>query len=64
MAEIELDNNIRYALYNEAEQIIIDEAPILPLWFDTDGYALIKPWVKGYLFAPITVPKYKNISIE
>lgn len=63
-AEIELDNNIRYALYNEAEQIIIDEAPILPLWFDTDGYALIKPWVKGYLFAPITVPKYKNISIE
>ncbi|SVE63697.1 uncharacterized protein METZ01_LOCUS516551, partial [marine metagenome] len=63
-AEIELDNNIRYALYNEAEQIIIDEAPIFPLWFDTDGYALIKPWVKGYNFAPITVPKYKNISIE
>ena len=63
-ARTELDQNRRYLLYNQAEHIVVDEAPILPLWFDTDGYALVKPWVKGYSFTPIIVPKYKDLYIE
>ena len=63
-ARTELDQNRRFLLYNQAEQIVVDEAPIFPLWFDTDGYALVKPWVKGYSFTPIIVPKYKDMYIE
>ncbi len=37
------------ALYREAEKILIDEAPKLPLYFYTK-VALIKPYVKGHHF--------------
>ena len=63
-ARTEIDNNRRFLLYNQAEQIIVDEAAIFPLWFDTDGYALVKPWVKGYEFTPIIVPKFKDVEIK
>ena len=63
-ARTEIDENRRFLLYNQAEQIIVDDAAILPLWFDTDGYALVKPWVKGYEFTSIIVPKYKDLYIE
>ena len=32
-AQVEQDTKIRYELYNQAEQIIINEAPWLPLWW-------------------------------
>ena len=63
-ARTEVDNNRRFLLYNQAEQMIVDEAAIFPLWFDTDGYALVKPWVKGYEFTPIIVPKFKDVEIK
>lgn len=63
-ARTEIDNNRRFLLYNQAEQKIIDEAAIFPLWFDTDGFALVKPWVKGYEFTPIIVPKFKDVEIK
>jgi len=63
-ARTETDNNRRFLLYNQAEQIIVDDAAIFPLWFDTDGYALVKPWVKGYEFTPIIVPKFKDVEIK
>jgi len=63
-ARTETDNNRRFLLYNQAEQKIIDEAAIFPLWFDTDGFALVKPWVKGYEFTPIIVPKFKDVEIK
>lgn len=39
--------------YNRAEQILMEEAPIAPIYQYTNG-RLIKPWVKGY---PITNPE-------
>ena len=63
-ARTEIDNNRRFLLYNQAEQMIVDDAAIFPLWFDTDGYALVKPWVKGYEFTPIIVPKFKDVEIN
>ena len=44
-ARTEIDNNRRFLLYNQAEQMIVDDS-YFPLWFDTDGYALVKPWLK------------------
>ncbi|EHD21198.1 MULTISPECIES: peptide ABC transporter substrate-binding protein [Brenneria] len=39
--------------YNRAEQILLEEAPIAPIYQYTNG-RLIKPWVKGY---PIANPE-------
>lgn len=43
----------RNADYNAAERILREQAPIAPIYQETNG-RLIKPWVKGY---PITNPE-------
>ncbi len=50
----------RNADYNQAEQIIAEQAPIAPIYQYTNG-RLIKPWVKGY---PITNPEDVAYSQE
>ena len=48
-----IDVNERNSLYNRAEQIIAEDAPIAPIYQYTNG-RLIKPWLKGY---PIKNPE-------
>ena len=50
MASNETRAKARNDDYNQAEQILADQAPIAPIYQYTNG-RLIKPWVKGY---PIT----------
>jgi len=48
------DQSVRYPALHEAEDILMDEMPILPLYFYTDPY-MMKDWVKGvvkYTFGP------------
>lgn len=63
-ARTEPDPLRRIDLYHRAEQTIIDDAAWLPLWFDTEGLALVKPHIKGYRFTPIVVPKLRDVYIE
>jgi len=44
--------------YNKAEKIIVEQAPIAPIYQYTNG-RLIKPWVKGY---PINNPEDMSYS--
>ena len=62
-ARTEQDVTRRVALYQEAEQIIVDDAAWLPLWFDTDRPALVKQRVQGYKFTPIAIPKYRDVWV-
>ena len=54
-ARTESDISKRIEMYQHAEQIIVDDAPVL---FTTHSlsYQLVKPYVKGYIFTPISVP--------
>ena len=62
-AAIEQDEETRFALYQEAEQLIIDDAACLPVWFGRN-YILVKPYVKGYTLSPLGIPLLSNVSIE
>jgi ABC-type oligopeptide transport system substrate-binding subunit len=53
----------RMAMYREAEQILIDEAAIVPLFYSRH-HVLLKPWVKYYPLAPVGVLLLKNVLIE
>ncbi|MEQ4923534.1 peptide ABC transporter substrate-binding protein [Proteus hauseri] len=53
LSGITIDDNERNRLYNRAEQIIAEDAPIAPIYQYTNG-RLIKPWLKGY---PIENPE-------
>jgi ABC-type transport system substrate-binding protein len=54
-ARTEQDVTTRIGMYQQAEQMLVDDAAVL---FTTHGlsYALVKPYVKGYVLTPITIP--------
>lgn len=54
-ARIEQDVTKRIAMYQQAEQLIVDDAAALFTvhWL---SYELVKPYVKGYVLTPIDVP--------
>ena len=54
----------RNALYQKAEEIIVNDAAWVPLWFSGERYALIKPHVKGYRLTPMIIPKLLDVSLE
>ena len=62
-ARVETDETARYALYNQAEQKILDDAPWVPLWFDGESKLLVKPNVHDYLLPPLIIPKLRYVYI-
>ncbi|HMV96730.1 MAG TPA: peptide ABC transporter substrate-binding protein [Anaerolineales bacterium] len=62
-ARIEQDVTKRIAMYQQAEQMIVDDAPVL---FTTHSlsYELVQPYVKGYVFTPIAVPLERYLWID
>lgn len=60
-ARIEQDPVRRVALYRQAEELIVDDASWLPLWFPGQRYLLVKPYVKGYQPTPIIAPKLRYV---
>jgi oligopeptide transport system substrate-binding protein len=62
-ARIERDVATRIALYQQAEQIIVNDAPVL---FTTHSlsYELVKPYVKGFVFTPISIPIERYMWLE
>ncbi|MFC2032703.1 peptide ABC transporter substrate-binding protein [Chloroflexota bacterium] len=62
-AAVEQDPNVRFNMYQNAEQIIVEDAAVLPLFFSR-SYVLIKPYVKGYMLSPLGYPFLNEVSIQ
>ncbi len=62
-AAIEQDEAVRLSLYQQAEQLVVDDASCLPLWFGIN-YILVKPYVKGYELKPLGVPDLSKVYLE
>ena len=60
-ARVEQDQEARFALYNQAEQFIVDEAPWAPLWHSNGDSYLIKPYVKGMVLSPLVIPRFRYV---
>jgi peptide/nickel transport system substrate-binding protein len=43
----ETNDSLRYQLYQQADQLMIDDAPVVPLWYDK-VVRLVQPNVKGF----------------
>ena len=63
-ARTETDQALRYSLYQQAEEIIVDEAPWIPLWHSGEQYVLVKPYVKDYYLTQLIVPRLRFVRIE
>ena len=62
-ARVEQDVTKRMQLYQQAEQIIVDDAPAL---FTTHSlsYVLVKPYIQGYVLTPIDIDLMRYLSID
>jgi len=61
-AAIEQDHAKRMMLYQKAEQVVVDQAPVLPLWFNSN-YVLVNPRVKNYSIDPLGVPRFNLVTL-
>lgn len=62
-AALEKDNAVRFKVYQQVEQMILNDAPVIPLSHSRE-YWLTKPYVKGMVYPPMIIPRLKYISIE
>lgn len=62
-AALEEDTQRSLELYRQAEQMLIDDAACLPLWFG-ENYILIKPYVQGYKLNPLGYAKLNEVKIR
>jgi oligopeptide transport system substrate-binding protein len=62
-AAIEQNRAVRLAMYQQAEQLVVDDAPCLPLFHGTN-YILVKSYVKGYELSPLGIPDLSKVYID
>ena len=57
------DQERRMELYRQAELILVDEAPVVPVYYNRE-HVLVKPWIPGLRASIITGNILKDIVIE
>ena len=62
-ASLEQDFEISMKLYRQAEQMMVDDAACLPLWFG-QNYILVKPNVEGYELNPMGIADLSKVSVD
>jgi oligopeptide transport system substrate-binding protein len=60
-ARIERDEDARFDLYHQAEELIVADAPWVSLWHNRGDYALAKPFVNDYFLFPLVIPRFKYV---
>ena len=57
------DNNKRMELFVEMQQVLMDEMPVMPIYF-RNTMALVKPYVKGFTCDNSGHPLFRAVSME
>lgn len=63
-ARVEPDQTIRFQLYNRIEQMIVEDAPWVSLWHSSESRVLVKPYVKDYYLAPMSISKLRYVYLD
>ena len=63
LAAVEINEEISTELYRQAEQILINDAACIPLYFDRN-YILVKPYVSGYELNALGMVKLNEVYLE
>jgi peptide/nickel transport system substrate-binding protein len=59
----EENDSIRMKLYQQADQLMIDDAPVVPLWYDK-VIRLVQPGVKGFYPNSLNLLELRTCSIK
>ncbi len=62
-ALMETNDSLRYELYQQADQIMIDDAPVVPLWYDK-VVRLVQPNVSGFPANAVNLLELRHTIIK
>jgi oligopeptide transport system substrate-binding protein len=62
-ARVEQDETARMNLYQKIEQMMVDDAACLPLYFDV-SHVLVKPYLENFVVTPMLIPRLRFVSIQ
>jgi oligopeptide transport system substrate-binding protein len=63
-ARTEPDTGLRLRLYQQVQQMLIDDSAAIFLSHSEAYYLVTKPYLQGYIAAPINVPQHMNLRFE
>ena len=63
-ARVEQDPAARVELYNQAEQLIIEQAVWAPLFHSNGDSYIIKPYIKGLPLTPLVIPRLRYVYFD
>ncbi len=61
-AGVEQDTTKSLEMYRQAEQMLVNDAAIIPLWFGVN-YILVKPYVQGYELNAMGYVMFNKVKI-
>jgi ABC-type transport system substrate-binding protein len=59
----ETNDSLRYKLYQQADRVMIDDAPVVPLWYD-ESIHFIQPNVKNFEANGLNLLELRKVKIE
>lgn len=59
----ETNDSVRYELYRKADQIMIEDAPVVPLWYDVVVH-LVQPNVQGFPANALNLLELRKVKIN
>lgn len=62
-ALMETNDSLRYTLYRQADQIMIDDAPVVPLWYDV-VVRITQPYIKDFPANALNLLELRHTKIE
>lgn len=62
-AMTETNDSVRYRLYRQADQLVMNDAPVVPLWYDVVVH-LVQPQVQGFRPNALNLLELRRTSIN
>ncbi len=59
----ETNDSLRYKLYEKADQVMIDDAPVVPLWYD-ESIHLLQPVIKNFQANSLNLLELRKVRKE
>ncbi|HTM93558.1 MAG TPA: hypothetical protein VL095_14155, partial [Flavisolibacter sp.] len=59
----ETNDSVRYKLYQQADQVMINDAPVVPLWYDVVVH-LVQPNVQGFPANALNLLELRRVQMK
>lgn len=59
----ETNDSLRYRLYRQADQLVMQDAPVVPLWYDMVIH-LVQPWVRDFHPNALNLLELRRVRLD